>query len=158
MAILFGTYSCPIYNLQAANLMEVLIKWCRKRYGLDPNPPQQPPEKRAKLDGQDEETNDESERVPELEPEINLMKPQKPFLEYLKWDHNDGDFFLNRVHGKQIMNLEDENTALEQILQSCVEERPLKPVRATPSPRTSSSSRTSASGGRPRPGPKRRRY
>ena len=67
--------------------MDVLFKWCRKRYGLEPVPPEA---KKPKMDGAagengngaaaaEGEEGKEANGEPE-EPEISFVKPQKPFV------------------------------------------------------------------------------
>ncbi len=56
----------------------------------------------------------------------NLIKPQKPFLKYVKWARGDGEFFVGNVKGKKIMSTEDENDAMAQMISSFIEGEPLK--------------------------------
>ncbi len=45
---------------------------------------------------------------------------------FLHWDKNDGEYFLKKVRGRKVMEMEDENVAMAQMIESFVESAPLK--------------------------------
>ncbi len=45
---------------------------------------------------------------------------------FLQWDRNDGEYFLKKVRGRKVMEMEDENMSTAQMIESFVESAPLK--------------------------------
>ena len=85
-----------------------------------------------KNDSQAEEPQPEKESQPEKEPkpekelepekeDVDLVRYIQPFIQYVKWDHSDAEFFLDRVRNRKIMLPEEENKAMAQMLQSFCE-------------------------------------
>lgn len=139
-------------EVQAKKLMSVLIKWARKRQFV-PEPSEEPVEKKQKLDDVTiKEENTESEKEPEKketdkeirkdedkekskeeaneeekksEPSASLVESLQPFVKHIHWDHGDAEFFLKDVRSKNILSEEAENVALEEMLKSFVQRKPI---------------------------------
>lgn len=139
-------------EVQAKKLMSVLIKWARKRQFV-PEPSEEPVEKKQKLDEVTiKEENTESEKETEKketdqeikkdedkekskeeaneedkksEPSASLIEPLQPFVKHIHWDHGDAEFFLKDVHAKNILSEEAENVALEEMLKSFIQRKPI---------------------------------
>jgi len=119
---------CP-----AKKVVDVLIRWSRKRQNLDPNPT---PPKRICLEsnggvqvGEQTASNTE-DKLPKPEPEIDLLKSLSPFIKYVRWENKDADYFLKNVHGHNMMTEENENAAMASMLQSFIDNQPLARVPA----------------------------
>jgi len=123
-------------EVQGKKLMAVLIKWANKRYNIK-GAGDEPLEKKIKLendgepktiqsDSAEEENVEKAEEKKEAEETNEVENPSlitylQPFVQFIRWDHGDADYFLKEIHNKNIMTQEDENNALVEMLQSYVE-------------------------------------
>lgn len=112
---------------QAKKVVDVLIRWSRKRQNLDPCPT---PAKRVCVENNanaaiGEQTANNVEDKPAPEQDINLVKSLEPFIKYVRWESKDADYFLKTVHGNNMMTEENENAAMSHMLQSFIDNQPL---------------------------------
>jgi len=166
-------------EVQAKKLMSVLIRWAKKKYnikGAEDEPlekkikieegeePKETTEAEKKEDGKEEkekvaEEKDKSEAdVPKEEENPNLISYLQPFVQYMRWDHADADYFLKEIHNKNIMTQEDENNALTEMLQSYVDLKTAQQQKKpgpVPASRRGASPATNTNRGRGRPAPER---
>lgn len=113
---------CP-----AKKVVDVLIRWSRKRHNLDPSPS---PAKRVCIENDGNATSGEQtanniEDKSQPEQEIDLVKSLEPFIKHVRWENKDADYFLKSVHGHKIMTEENENTVMANMLQSFIDNQPL---------------------------------
>jgi len=119
---------CP-----AKKVVDVLIRWSRKRQNLDPNPT---PAKRVCLENNggvpavEQTANNEEDKSSKPEQDIDLLKSLEPFIKYVRWENKDADYFLKNVHGHKMMTEENENAAMASMLQSFIDNQPLARVPA----------------------------
>jgi len=128
-------------EVQAKKLMSVLIRWAKKKYNIK-GAGDEPLDKKIKLeegeeaketeaetekkeDEKKEKTEEEKEKseadAPKEEENPDLITYLQPFVQFMRWDHADADYFLKEIHNKNIMSQEDENKALTEMLQSYVD-------------------------------------
>lgn len=113
---------CP-----AKKVVDVLIRWSRKRHNLDACPS---PAKRVCMenngnDDSGEQTANNIEDKSQPVKEIDLVKSLEPFIKYVRWENKDADYFLKTVHGNNIMTEENENAVMANMLQSFIDNQPL---------------------------------
>ena len=96
-------------EIQAKN---VLIPWARKMYkaekkseggeikeGDEEKKKEDEKSEDAKKDG--EKTDTEEKKEPELEEDEDFIEPLQFLVKYKSWDHNDADYYINKL----ILNL-----------------------------------------------------
>merc|ERR1712156_455712 len=76
-------------------------------------------EDKKKEDG--EKTDSEDKKEKEEEEEEDFIEPLQFLVKYITWDHNDADYYLNKVHTKKILSETNKNNAMAQMLQAFVD-------------------------------------
>merc|ERR1712088_972635 len=109
-------------EVQAKKVMDVLIRWARKMYKaekkIESGEAKEGEEK--KEDGEKTDSEDKSADKVEEEEE-DFIEPLQFLVKYITWDHNDADYYLNKVHTKKILSETNKNNAMAQMLQAFVD-------------------------------------
>lgn len=100
-----------------------------------------------------QEKSDQSPKVNEEKIEdIDVIETLHPFMKYISWDYSDADFFLNTVRGHKVMQLQEENKAMAEMIQSfCDTQTAVTKIslkQTTPTKRSSSGTPSGAKRGR----------
>jgi len=77
-------------------------------------------EDKKKEDGEKTDSEDKSADKVEEEEE-DFIEPLQFLVKYITWDHNDADYYLNKVHTKKILSETNKNNAMAQMLQAFVD-------------------------------------
>merc|ERR1711962_453564 len=131
--------------------MDVLIRWARKMYKAEKKiesgeakEGEEKKEDEKKEDKKEEEKKDEEKKDDEKsedkkkedgektdsedksadkveEEEEDFIEPLQFLVKYITWDHNDADYYLNKVHTKKILSKTNKNNAMAQMLQAFVD-------------------------------------
>merc|ERR1712179_56006 len=63
----------------------------------------------------------EIDEKPEEKPaEVDLILALQHFVKFVTWDHSDAAYYLKEVKAKLVLSMEDQNTAMSQMLESFV--------------------------------------
>merc|ERR1712223_355968 len=77
-------------------------------------------EDKKKEDGEKTDSEDKSADKVEEEEE-DFIEPLQFLVKYITWDHNDADYYLNKVHTKKILSETNKDNAMAQMLQAFVD-------------------------------------
>merc|ERR1712115_313181 len=120
-------------EVQAKKVMDVLIRWARKMYKAEKKiesgetkEGEEKKEDEKKEDKKEEEKKDEEKKEKKKdeekkedgektdsedksadkveEEEEDFIEPLQFLVKYITWDHNDADYYLNKVHTKKILS------------------------------------------------------
>merc|ERR1712223_1664105 len=130
-------------EVTARKVMDVLIRWGKKKFAVEapkPEPKKEEPKKEDEKKEEDKKDTSKTEekveekkeekkaeekveekKVEEKPAEIDLINPLKSLVEYVKWDHADAPYYLKEIRGRPILSMEAQNSAMTQMLQAFVD-------------------------------------
>jgi len=132
--------------------------WTKIKLEEGEEPKDVPAEGEKKEDEREEKVVEEKEKSEAVEPKEeenpNLIAYLQPFVQFMRWDHADAEYFIKEIHNKNIMAQEDENNALSEMLQSYVDMKAAQQQKKpgpVPASRRGASPATNRGRGRPAP-------